>query len=530
MLNLKKRIEILHNTSNDTAVHEACKLAIEKINGSISPLTPYSQSSLINENIVNTLIETIKHVEETFVSNFIKVEQRIAEMHNLGVRNAITALQQDEVANHPSTGYIVEKLAELKEYPEWLIAESAIAALNQFSWSPAINERIDALKKNTNKFAEDIKIYKAVHEAKASKNNYLLNGIEPHIDAYLNDRTATNRAILLEGLTKFIFEPAIKNLYNAITESANGFQIKGNSKDAYFEKVFSLVHINEGAEYFIVHGKPFVKIDETISELTESDLQNLPTDFVWVSNYLNESNVKVTEECIKIFAKDKKIEIFEDKQAEQIFVKLNEKTVNSQDFARVYLNSGVFNQNEMAILTAVHKIVENWNSIFELDFVKSIYSHANPNRRVDIFSIGNTLHINKVDEAMNENLFIQNCNGVQTRNMVFEFINYDLGNSLSSLLNEEEKHFKDLERVVKTYAESISRLEVSKAKLDNINDAEVRESFEVIEMYNAICEELETLRSHYSAALREIKSFTNINEGVGANINDEVEYLKKKQR
>jgi len=530
MLNLKKRIEILHTASNDAAVHEACRLAIEKISGSISPITPYSQSNLINENIVSMLIESIKHVEETCVGKFIKVEQRIAGMHNLGVRSAITALQQDEVAKHPSTGYIVEKLSTLEEYPEWLVAESAIATLNQFSWSPAVTERINVLKKNTDKYAEDIKIYKAVYEAKASKNNYLLTGIEPHVNSYLNDRTATNRAVLLESLTKFTFEPAIKNLYNVVTESASGFQIKGNSKDAYFEKVFSLVHVNEGAEYFVVHGKPFVKTGNSVSQLTESGLQNLPTDFLTVSNYLNESNVKVTEGSIKIFAKDKKIEIFEDTQSEQIFVKLNEKTVSSQDFAKVYLNSGVFRQDEMAILTAVHKIVENWNSIFELDFVKSIYSHANPNRRVDIFSTGNTLHINKVDLAMNENIFMQDCNGMQSRNMVLEFMNYDLGNSFTSLLNKDEKHLHELESKKKFYVDSISRLEASKAKLDNISDVEVRESSEVTEMYIAICEELESLRSQYSSAIGEIKSFTTLSEGVGVNVNDEVEHLKKKQR
>jgi hypothetical protein len=530
MLNLKKRIEILHNTSNDAAVHEACKLAIEKISGSISPITPYSQSNLINENIVNMLIESVKHVEEDSVSKFINVEQRIAGMHNLGVRSAITALQQDEVAKHPSTRYIVEKLSTLEEYPEWLVAESAISALNQFAWSPAINERINTLKRNTAKYSEDIKIYKAVYEAKASKNSYLLAGIEPYVDKYLNERSATNRVALLESLTKFIFEPAIKNLYNVITESANGLQIKGNSKDAYFEKVFSLVHVNEGTEYFVVHGKPFAKTGDSVLQLTESDLQNLPVDFVSVSNYLNESNVKVTESGIKIFAKDKKIEIFEDTQSEQIFVKLNEKTVSSQDFAKVYLNSGVFRQNEMAILTAVHKIVENWNSIFELDFVKSIYSHANPNRRVDIFSTGNTLHINKVDLAMNENIFMQNCNGMQSRNMVLEFMNYDLGNSFTNLLNKDEKHLHELESKKKFYVDSISRLEASKAKLDSISDVEVRESSEVTEMYNAICEELDSLRTHYSDAVREIKRFTTLDEGVGVNVNDEVEHLKKKQR
>jgi hypothetical protein len=540
MLNLKKRIEILHNASNDAAVHEACKLAIEKISGSISPITPYSQSnlikessyiqSLINDNIVQGLIESIKHVEEDTVTKFIAVEQRIAGMHNLGVRNAITAVAQDEVATHPSTRYMVEKLTALAEFPEWLVAESAITALSQFAWSPAINERVNDLKKNTATYAEDIKIYKAVYEAKASKNNYLLTGVENHVDTYLNDRTATNRAVLLESLTKFIFDPAVKNLYNVITESAGGFQIKGNSKDAYFEKVFSLVHVNEGSEYFVVHGKPFVKTGDSVSQLIESGLQNLPADFLTVSNYLNESNVKVTEGGIKIFAKDKKIEIFEDKQSEQIFVKLNEKTVNSQDFSKVYLNSGIFRQNEMAILTAVHKIVENWNSIFELDFVKSIYSHTNPNRRVDIFSAGNTLHINKVDLAMNENIFMQDCNGMQSRNMVLEFMNYDLGNSFTSLLNKDEKHLHELESKKKFYVDSISRLEASKAKLDNISDVEVRESSEVTEMYIAICEELESLRSQYSSAIGEIKSFTTLTEGVGVNVNDEVEHLKKKQR
>ena len=527
MSNLKKRIESLQGATQDPAVKAACNEALTKIVGSISTVSPYSQVSIIEETIANALIEAFEGIDETVTRDFIEVENRIMGMNNLGVRRAVNAVLEDDLAKHPSVRYVVEGLLRLKEIPEWLGAQTAVEALSQFDWSPIVKEQVNILRENLNKYSEDIKIYKAVAEAKGTKSNYLMSGIEKDIDSYLNRRTASNRAKLLETLNKFAFDPAIKSLYNVIAESAKGFQIKADSNDAYFKPVYSPVFVNEGAESFLVNGKAFAKTGDDIKTLSEAEIQHLPENFVWLANYLNQPNVEISESTIKIWSKDKKVEIFEENG--NASVKVNGRTVTNADFEKIYLNSGIFRLEEREVLSAVYKIVENWSMIFELDFVKSIYSHSNANRRVDVFRCGEKIHMNKVDTMMNENVFIADCNGTQSRNMVLEFMNYDLGKTFKDLLNKDEVRLNELNARKQEYVDAISYLETRKEKINSITDPAVRESEEIKEILEAISEEITLLNQSYGKVQQEIKKFTTVTEGVGVNVNDKVEHLKKKQ-
>jgi hypothetical protein len=49
------------------------------------------------------------------------------------------------------------------------------------------------------------------------------------------------------------------------------------------------------------------------------------------------------------------------------------------------------------------------------------------------------------------------------------------------------------------------------------------------DIYEAIVEEIQQLKESYSKTQEDIKNFTTVSEGVGANVNDEVEVGKKKQ-
>jgi hypothetical protein len=136
-------------------------------------------------------------------------------------------------------------------------------------------------------------------------------------------------------------------------------------------------------------------------------MESLPENFMWLANYLTQSNVEITESTVKIFSRDKKVEIIDENGVPT--VNINGRTVTNADFEKVYLNSGIFRVEEREVLTAVYKIVEQWDTIFELDFVKSIFSHSNPNRRVDLFRTGDKMHMNKLDAMMGENVFIAEC-------------------------------------------------------------------------------------------------------------------------
>jgi glucokinase len=137
--------------------------------------------------------------------------------------------------------------------------------------------------------------------------------------------------------------------------------------------------------------------------------------------------------------------------------------------------------------------------------------------------------MNKINTIMAENVFVADCNGTQSRNEVLEFMNYDLGNTFADLLNVDEKQIKELETKKAEILEAINYLEERKAKIDAIANPAVRESEEMTNIYEAINDEISTLKESYANVQQELRDFTTISEGVGANVNDEVEHLKKKQ-
>ena len=129
------------------------------------------------------------------------------------------------------------------------------------------------------------------------------------------------------------------------------------------------------------------------------------------------------------------------------------------EFHNVYLNSGIFRFDEKEIITAVGKIVENWDAIFELDFVKSITPVSNPNRRADIFVLDEKTYINTVDGIMKESKFYNDCNATQSRNLILEFANFDLGLTFNTFIVNEEAKINKLNEEKSEYVSAIKHLE-----------------------------------------------------------------------
>lgn len=517
--NLKQRIEDLMARTESPAVMESCKVAIAKFNEYAALNLPAPVMEKMEDVIAEEFIGGLS--EEGAILEFSDIA-----IHNLGVRSAIAELGKVDTSRNMPLRYVLEKVSALGNQPEWLVYEQFISALNPFDFEPSVLEAINSIKANANKYKEDIKIHKAIYEAKVSKANYILPTVQPEIDNYLSKRTASARNILIEKLNKYLFDPTVKKLYNIIVESAQSFEIKATSNDAIVRKVYSPVVVTNETETFVVHGKVYKKSGNDITPLEEGELAYLPEGFMALANFINQPNVEMSENTMKIFSRDKKVVITESEEG-NLTIAVNERTTSPEEFSKIYLTSGMFNSAEIDVLRTVNKIVENWNTIFEVDYVKSIYSKAYPNRRADIFRCGDKMHVNTVDSLMNENIFHANCTAHQSRNHILEFVNYDLSLTFEDLMTPEKREIATLESKKAEYSEAIQYLEQRKNLLES-QDEEVRNAPEVKELIEAISEEIATLKKGYFENQTKINSLTNITEGVGANVGDTADYLKKK--
>ena len=519
--NLKQRIEDLMSRTESPSVVENCKAALAKFNEYVALNLPPSVMEKMESVIAEDFITALS--DEGAILEFSDIA-----INNLGVRNAIANLNKVDTSKNLPLRYVLEKLSSVGNQPEWLVYEQFIAALKPFDFEPTVLESINLIKSNANKYAEDIKIHRAIHEAKVTKSNYILPTVQNEIDAYLSSRSASARSVLIEKLNKYIFDPAVKKLYNIIVESAQSFEIKATSNDAIIRKVYSPVIVTNESETFVVNGKVYKKVGNQVSYLAEEELSAVPESFFAIANFINQPNVEISENTMKIFSRDKKVVITESSEG-AISIAVNEKVTSPAEFNKIYLNSGLFNAAEIDVLRVVNSIVENWNSIMEIDFVKSIYSKAYPNRRADVFRCGDVMHIATADSLMKENLFHSNCTAHQSRSHILEFVNYDLSRTFEDLMTPERKEIATLESKKSEYVDAIQYLEERKNLLENQEEF-VRNSSEVKSLIEAISEEIESLKKGYFENQSKINSLTKVSEGVGANVGDTVEYLKKKQQ
>lgn len=476
----------------------------------------------VEKAVIESLMEKFSGSTEDDVVEFVSY----LRLNNLGVVEALGTIKE-AAAVHPTVSYAYNNIANLAKQPEWLVIESVISILSQFTWEPSFKAAHDSLKEAFTKNAEDIKLAKAVHETDNTRTSFIMSGVKADLDSFLKNKTKSNRNRLLETLSKYSFDPAIRNLYNVISETENSFVISKKTQDITVKNVYTPALLNENGTYFIVEGVGYLKNGDSVRRLTENEVESLPTYFGKINTIFNRNYVNVSEGKVTFYLHNKRVDIVDENNAPSISI--NGTAVSREGFTKMYMNAGIFRNAERTVMEEVVTIVENWDSICEADFVKSVYSKAYPGRRADVFRCNDRIHINRFDTAMNENMFYPDCNATQTRNMILEFMEYDLSETFNDMLPYEEQAIKQLMEKRDEYVKAITHLQERKDKLTSLEEGLSNEP-QVIELIEAIDSEITNLKNEYFSLQNRINDVKSVKEGVGFEAGDEVENSKKKPR
>jgi len=524
MSTLRNRIETLQTKTTSTAVLNACNEAIRRFDSNNAYAISAEENKVLEADIMNSLIEGLSKIEDESAKQFISmnvIEQRIENLSNLGVKKTFAVISESEIAKHPAFSYMFEKLKSIAAQPEWMIIESVISSLTPFNWDPTVNECLKSLIENSEKFREEITIYKIVENIKRSTSNYLMPAMSAHLDEYLNNRNSSSRVKLMEKTSQFLFDQNVKSLHKFLSESERAFHVAANDNSCTINRVYSPVFIAESSEFFIAGTQVYKKTGNNIAVATTEEITALPESFKAVADILTWDNVMMAEGMIKLYSGDKVIEISESE------VKINGKVVNKADIHKVYLNAGVFRMTESKNINAIFAISENWNNIFEMDFAKTISSKSDTGKSMTLFFLEENIFINKTNKMMNESVFYSNCNATQTKNLVMEYMKTDISSSFAELLNEEEKELKKLSALKEEFVQSIAHLTEQRSKLENLPNM-MSEEAEVKELIVAIEEEINFLKSEYAKLTTAETTATTVSEGLGYNVGDSALLGKKK--
>jgi hypothetical protein len=118
-MNFKKRIETLKASTTSTAAIAVCNEALGKYND-------YNHFSLSTEmfekferGIAETVKSKLKGITDPSVNDFIVIENYIANINNLGVKDTLNLLKESDLAKDPTTLYMLESVFAYKDKPEW---------------------------------------------------------------------------------------------------------------------------------------------------------------------------------------------------------------------------------------------------------------------------------------------------------------------------------------------------------------------------------------------------------------------------
>lgn len=526
MLNLKKRIKALQENTSSLEVKEICKEIVENF------------VDVPENQLASSLVEKLQKIEDSdkYVQKFIEVTNRILDVTNLGVEKSLTELsalrkevKETQIYNYPALTYNLNKIEsalKIQKTPEYMLIDPMIECLKTFTWDPTIDGIHKLLKENREKLDESITVAKSIYTLSSIKGSFMYEGVLAKLEEHFVNPTQSSRSSIIEDLKKFSFTQEARSLSESLKkiQGKNGsIQIIAENSRCEISSVYSPVVIHEGNEILFVKGNFYSKKDNTITKITEAE--KLPETYRELCRIVSSPNVFVKEGKISFFVKRNKVEIFEGEKG--IEVSFNGSKVPTNDLAKHMVSAGLFRIDEAQMAYDVQKISESFKNIYDLDFAKLIESKVYQGSYVILMKTGDNISLTKVNESSKLNEFFTNLNATQARNIVLEFLGYDIKESMAEYIEQDEKKLNSLRESKAKIVENIAIVESQINKLELASkDPVLNDSLEVKELRELLDKEMGKLKSQYTSISNQIKNFESAVSEAGYDVGDEVKIIE----
>lgn len=459
----------------------------------------YINDFIVNNDSSDLEVDNFKKFLKVFDIK-LNVKESFLKIKNESVLKDFSKLNKSDV------NYFNFLVENINKYPEFVFVNK-IGFLNEYTWDDVVKESLDKIKSNYNSNRFYVDLFYNLFELKNS-NSYsfifksVLNECYKYIYEYKikNDTSLINE--IFDVLNKFVLNQNVKSIYsllksdyyNNINEIKN---IKENVDGVEISHLYSPVYVNENKFIFNVNGVYFcLNENKEVSPYPKTYINN--NDFMFLCEFLNSPKVVINDDLIKVYHNDKVFKI--KKENKEVIISLNEEVVT-----RDYLNGFIgkltlIDKNANTFLRGINLIIENLDSIVELDFVKRI---KNGSKYVDLFEYANNLYLSKYNPIYNEYIYVGKISAKDCLNNIREFLNYQnahilLENHLefddyiyTKTLELKNKHLDDILKLEDRYnklklIESQFNDEVSKKEYYNLLNTIVNEIKKLKIEYNEL--------------------------------------------
>ena len=176
----------------------------------------------------------------------------------------------------------------------------------------------------------------------------------------------------------------------------------------------------------------------------------------------------------------------------------------------LYYTNANFMNGEAAMVGVCQSIVENIDTICEIDFAQKLTSNLYEGLGITVMKKNGKVFISKVNTSMKEDKFFE-ATATQAIKMVRETLSYDISDSFSDMLVGEQKVLVSLRSEMNNVLENIKVIEGEIKKIDTaiLNDPYLSEVDSITEAKSILEKDLSALHSMWqqlSASLKEAEA------------------------
>ena len=267
-------------------------------------------------------------------------------------------------------------------------------------------------------------------------------------------------------MKKHSWIPGVKELVD-LSENLSGSNSTTNSNFTNTRPVSPVLENEEGETIFSV-GKRIYAMNED-NEIRLAKNNEINEEFAKLTQLAE--NFVPTEEGLRLSENGCNIDlnIVEGEESNKTEIFVDGESVSEGQLAAKLMTNGKFRHSQYGTIKVLEHALNNINDLYELDFVETIKSNVYEGVEVNVMKTEKGVYINKINPAMNENVLIKPETANDAINLVQEFVNYDITNSVQDILEGEAKIEADRAKSENDIYERINYIKDEINKLSELN-------------------------------------------------------------
>ena len=459
-------------------VEESTSLELREKSNMINNYFLNEGSTLNTVQNTKTLLSILKECKDVDgkIGEFIKLEERLLNWHDLNLSENILAIYNTEIyKSEPKLGYILENISSQIQNgtSECLLIEGLRGAICSYSWSKECKGILESLDNKILENYNNILLYKTYLTLYTSNNEIyegLMNKLESAVINEWDLTTLKNETKTWSYLSQMI------NLYNGY-KNINKNSIQSNHT-TIVESVYGLIDLNESSKEFIYVMKTgkhsvnnFITIENDKMEILETiDFDLLSDSFKTMTQLLESKEMdlsRLDENVLKYYLSNDVLEYKLDENTKEVSIKYNNVLLESEKpFHDLSIRVGTLGETKLVHIAKV--IYENFQNIVQFDDSHKLISKLNENITLSYLTLNENIYTTIFDKFTGQRIIEKQDSITKMVDYIKESFHYDLTETFYKYLNEEKSLNESNQVSKKIILKSLEELGEVKIKLHNL--------------------------------------------------------------